>query len=340
MLRKAMVVALLLAGTVPAFSAKITLDKAWVKKHMNQVTTSIGMDVMDVKPAPNAPVDDGDIHMGGKSEDAGLPLVAEIMNAGLPPQAQALKFAQDHKGKSIHVTGAWRLWFEHPPTGADDGQVQAIQGEIKMTRPGNVKAWTNPDHMFEVHPITKFENGQTLEIANSVHMVDGIKQYDPKKVFPFYEGQVVTISETAGDSGTITMESSKSQYNYVIFLVSLQGNAVQTETQDGFLAYAEIFDWQGNLIPLTCSAGELCVRRMVIPNDTEPYTVLKLDKTKAAADVDGQCYQVLGIPRINLERVNYVLQHSDQYQDGSVFLPYEMILVGAKASNKCKVEKP
>ncbi len=333
MLRRILIISILLSST-PLFSAKIKLNKRWVQKHMNQVTTSVSMDVMDVKDSPNDPFDDGDIHMGGKSPDAGLPLVAEIMNAGLAPQAQALKFAQTHSGKTIHVTGVWRLWFEHPPNDKT-GQVQNINGTIKMTKPANVKRWTNPDHLFEVHPITEFtdDNGSRLQLSKSVQFVEGIKEFDPKTVFPYYEKKTVRISETGGSDGSLTLDSSKSQYNYVMFLVRLHGDASQTTSKDGYLLYGEIHDRQGKAIKLECDEEDSCVRRLVVAKDTQPYQVLKLATAK---HVDGKCFEVLGIPRINLERVSYILLNPDEFKNRPVYLPYEMILVGAKPSTLCQ----
>jgi hypothetical protein len=333
MLRKLLLVSLLISS-VPLFSADITLNKKWVQKHMNQVTTSITMDVRDVKDAPNNPFNDGDIHMGGKSPEAGLPLVAEIMNAGLKPQKQALEFAQKHSGKSIHVTGVWRLWFEHPPSGKGS-QVQKINGNIRLTKPAHVTRWTNPDHFFEVHPITEFadDGGVQLDLPDSIHFVDGIKKYDPKDVFPFYEQQEVEISETAGAKGTITIDSKKSKYNYVVFLVRFHGSATQTSSHDGYLLFGEICDWKGKQIELNCQEEQTCVRRMIVANDTQPFQVFNLAPAK---NMQGKCFKVLGIPRINLERVNYILKNPEEFADGPVYLPYEMILVGAEPSPLCK----
>jgi hypothetical protein len=333
MKRRILLIALLLIAT-PLFSAKITLNKKWIGQHMNEVTTSISMDVMDVKDRPNTPLADGDIHMGGKSLNAGLPLVAEIMNAGLPPEVKELKFAQSHSGKTIQMTGIWRLWFEHSPAGAA-GQIQKINGPIKMTRPAHVSGWTNPDHLFEVHPILSFgeKKADEMDFPESVHFVNGIKQYDLKTVFSYYEKKTVKIAESGGADGTISLDSTKSQYNYVKFVVRLQGKAVQTKSKDGYRLFGEIDDLKGNPIKLECDDEDACVRRMVVANDTEPFRFLKLSPGKS---MDGSCFLALGIPRINLERINFILQNPDDFKGHPIHLPYEMILVGAQTTTACK----
>ena len=72
-------------------------------------------------------------------------------------------------------TGVWRLWCEH--SGADP-QIQ-IQG--KPLQPFNA---TNPDHVFEVHPITVL-NGTS--VVDSLTPIDGFKTKDAEQAFTKYE---------------------------------------------------------------------------------------------------------------------------------------------------------
>src|SRR4051794_7553671 len=122
------------------------LQRKFVEDNKNRATIKVSLRVDHHLKTPH-PIkssgDDGDIHMAGRSDEIGLPLVAEIMNA-----ASQGKPATDLVNKSsaavpIEVTGVWRIWFEHP---ASSGM--QIQGE-----PVAVASDTNPDHVFEIHPI-------------------------------------------------------------------------------------------------------------------------------------------------------------------------------------------
>ena len=93
----------------------LALNKAFVQKVMNKATIGATLEV-DVHPNKPHTIskggDDGDIHMAGRADEIGLPLVAEIVNAKM--EAKALDVLNHTSpDKPLAVEGAWRIWFEH-----------------------------------------------------------------------------------------------------------------------------------------------------------------------------------------------------------------------------------
>ena len=95
-------------------------------------------------PSPSKPSNDGDIHISGTAPQIGLLTVAEILNAKDFPQT--LAFIQTRLGgQAVPMTGVWRIWPEH------GGESHHVQGQAD---PDDITD-TNPDHIFEIHPLTK-----------------------------------------------------------------------------------------------------------------------------------------------------------------------------------------
>lgn len=94
------------------------------------------------KPSPSKPSNDGDIHISGTAPEIGLLTVAEIMNAVDFPVT--LKHVQSKLGGTVQMVGVWRIWPEH------GGESHHVQGEADANDITN----TNPDHIFEIHPVT------------------------------------------------------------------------------------------------------------------------------------------------------------------------------------------
>jgi hypothetical protein len=94
---------------------------------------------------------DGEVRIGRWSHEAGFPGVVEIMNVATSGKA-ATKAARQAKNKKISATGAWRLWRERPGTGR---QLQAIGTEPAFSL--HVEFPSNPDHVFEIHSVTKVD---------------------------------------------------------------------------------------------------------------------------------------------------------------------------------------
>src|SRR4051812_13845868 len=150
---------LLIAASLPAET--LILKRAWVETFKDRATIDAAFIIDHAHKHANPAAEDGDIHVAGRApKEIGLPMVAEMMNAAgnLEKGAFDLIHVNEGNGKSTPITGAWRLWFEHPANSQ------------KQFDPVPVASNTNPDHSFEIHPITKY-GGQ--DVVGSFDFVKG-----------------------------------------------------------------------------------------------------------------------------------------------------------------------
>ncbi len=288
--------AAVLLAWVSAHAETLALKKTFVRQIMNRATIGATLEV-DVHPNKPHTIgkggDDGDIHMAGRANEIGLPLVAEIVNARMETAATDLLKSTAPK-KVVAVEGVWRIWFEHL------GKEDQIQGKT-VPVPGT----SNPDHLFEIHPITVFGG---VNLLSSFQPIPKYNAYPAKTAFPFYEKVAASLQST---DTAVMIQSGASKYNYAEFVIELAGNPKPVD--DGFLVLANVFDSNAEE-PVTTAP-----RRMVFVKGTPPADQVK-DLKK------GDTLHLLGIPRVNLAEV-YAIAEIAGKQAASVTLPYEMIVV-------------
>jgi hypothetical protein len=283
----------------------VSLTTGFVKKFKDKATipTTFRVDKHHNTPNPiGGGSDDGDIHIAGRDSVVQLPMVAEIING--KRENDTFNFLmQTTAGQSIPIVGVWRLWFEHP--GSDD----QIMGQT-VPVPTN----TNPNHIFEFHPIAKFGSFDCLDsfvpIADQSNEFRG---YPADKAFGAYEQRPGTITQ---DTNSIMITSNKAGYNYAEFEMRLTGDP--KDVGDGFIVLANVYNAgaPANADPLTENP-----RRMIFVKGSKPANTVATMKK-------GGKLHVLGIPRVNLNEVFAIasgLQGHDEYSAGG--LPYEMIIV-------------
>jgi len=290
------------ASRLSAQDFEVRLKKAWATKFADRTSIQAKMVIHHAHKSPN-PIksggDDGDMHFSGESADVGLPFVAEIVNAALPGEQSAVSDVKASEGSTsnVIVTGAWRLWFEHPST-------TQTQGAHNPFSPDN----TNPDHSFEIHPVSQIEQDG---VQASFVLIKNYTPYTADVAFPYFDKAKLTIK--ASSSG-ISLRSKKLKYNYVGFGIELTHKP--KKVSDGYIVLAKVLSGDGDE---EAANGE---RRMIF-----------VDGTAAAAKIQtaaaGDRFDVLGIPRINLNGVlALVAKHGTAQFDAQ--LPYEMIIVGVK----------
>lgn len=300
-----LLVALLLASPLTAFAdITISLTRGFVKKNKDRATISTTFEVDKFHKKPNrigTGSEDGDVHIAGRDTVVRLPMVAEILNGKLENDTFSFLLGLN-AGQSVPLTGVWRLWFEHP--GSED---QIMGGEVAV--PDD----TNPDHVFEFHPVTKFGNFDCRD--SLIPIVDQLKEFrghPADKAFASYEQRPGTISKT---NNGIMITSNKAGFNYVEFQMKLTGNP--KEVSDGFIVLANVFKPDDDEDePLTEQP-----RRMIFVKDSPPGDTIATMKK-------GETLHVLGIPRVNLNEVLAIadgLPGHDEYAFGG--LPYEIIIV-------------
>lgn len=282
----------------------VALSKGFVRKYKDKATIATDFLVDKHHNTPNAigsGSDDGDIHIAGRDSVVKLPMVAEIVNG--KREDDTLQFLlQTTAGQSIPVIGVWRLWFEHP--GHDD----QVQGDTVPPAAG-----TNPDHIFELHPLAEFGGFNCLD--SFLPIADGsteFRGYSADKAFSSYENRPGTITKT---KTAIMLTSNKAAYNYAEFEMRLTGKP--KDVGDGYIVFANVY-------PAGAGASADPVfedsRRMIFVKGSPPADAVKNKKK-------GDKLHVLGIPRVNLNEVYAIasaLLDDEEYSEG---LPYEMIIV-------------
>ena len=240
---------LVLASPAQA-TTEITLKNEFIEKYKNRATIEVDFLIVHAKDRPNSPSQDGDLHIAGLADEIDLAVVAEIMNAHDEHEARDLVKEFDGSGETIKMVGAWRIWTEH---GGDSEQVQGADiPEIVNS---------NPDHVFEIHPVTRIgEEG----LEGTFRDIEGYDYKNAESAFRRYE---VTKSELECGEDTTTIRTNMAGFNYPHFLIRLLEDPTH-EVKDGLTVFASVHD------PIT---EELLVtkRRMVFVKGTEPFDDVK-----------------------------------------------------------------
>ena len=288
-----------------ASTQTLVLQRSFIEKYKNRATIDATFIVDHAHPRPNPPVKDGDLHASGRSQEIGLPMVSEVMNAADSMQTNVVNaiHANEGNGVATPISGAWRIWFEHPST--------APQIQFNTVPPA---ANTNPDHCFEIHPITQYAGNAILP---SLHEISGYTPKDSEKAFGNYEKLSATLD--IGDE-TVTITSKKIGFNYVSFIAQLAGKPESLDNND-----AGISDGQVVLANVMNDAGdEVFVDnvRLIFIAGTQPFEEL-------ANAGEGATLEFLALPRVDLNAISAFIEAGGS---GTVIrkLPYEMIVVGAR----------
>jgi len=304
MRRIAGVAAILFSTWQLATAGILILKLAWVEEYKNRATIDASFIIDHAHKTPNAPAEDGDMHVSGRAaKEVGLPMVAEVVNARSADEKAALDLIHLREGQdvAVPVSGAWRVWFEHP----GDRQVQFQ----KVDKPGN----TNPDHNFEIHPVTKI--GDEL-LLKSFHVIQGFTPKPAKAAFEIYNKQEILIRAT---KTAVTLEAKKVGFNYAVFRMRLLGKPKKLK-DDGLAALADVLDNKAG------DEDALAVKiRMIFVARTKPWELVQ-------GKDDGDEFDAIGIPRVDLAQIAAFAANA-----GSAGvkrkLPYEMIIVDARTVN-------
>jgi hypothetical protein len=298
-------VALLVIG--PLTNAQtLVLQRSFIEKYKNRATIDGTFMVDHAHKRPNSAAADGDLHASGRSDDVGLPMVSEVMNAAEDQQGSVIDAIHANEGNAAAtpISGAWRIWFEHPSV--------VPQVQFATVPPA---ANTNPDHCFEIHPITQFAGDSIL---NSLHEISGYAPKDAEHAFGNYEKLSATFTI---DNETVTITSKKVGFNYVKFTAELAGKREPLDenelgVSDGQAVIANV---------MNNTEDEVLVDnvRLIFIAGTQP-------SEEVANAPEGATLELLALPRISLNAISAFIQAGGS---GTVIrkLPYEMIVVGARS---------
>jgi hypothetical protein len=206
--------------------------------------------------------------------------------------------ANEGTPNTITLTGAWRLWFEHPPTSGSQIQFDTVPPAAN----------TNPDHCFEIHPLTKVGPS---DVATQLHDIPGFTPKDAAAAFGTYEKLSVSVQATAT---AVTLISTKSGYNYVLFTMFTTSKTGKLD-DGGIAVFADALPEGGD----DTGAVAKQVRMIFVPGS---------DPWKQAQNLPvGSELTVLGIPRVNLNAISGLLTPNKPSPAVQKKLPYEMIIV-------------
>ena len=273
----------------------IVLRKSFIDSLKNKVTIDANYKVVKMHKYPNTAKKDGDMHIAGYADNIDLPVVAEIMNAKDENEAVNILRTFEDTADQITIKGAWRIWCEHTKNYRQDQYAPLIK--IKNT---------NPDHVFEIHPITMI---QDRDILNSLKGIDGYSYKEAAKAFERYSKIKCRLQDL---NDRVLIETKGVGYNYAEFHIEITDSS-QLVTDDGRFIICKVKDKTGKTVYEKM--------RMVFPKNSEAEKKVKvLGK--------GDTMHVLGIPRVDLALVSYRIKHSvDHPYMLGWNLPVEMIIV-------------
>jgi hypothetical protein len=285
----------------------LSLKKDFINQVKDKATVDTDLRVDEQSPLHSISEkgNDGDIHMAGRDNVIKLPLVAELLNARLEPDAMKFlkKISDGQAAKSVSVTGVWRIWFEHPGPGQ-------VQGPTVPPPSGS-----NPDHVFELHPLTRFGSFDCLDsfvnITNpNVSPAKAYKAYSATRAFGEYEKLKAAIKAT---STRVLLATSQVGFNYTEFVIELAGKP--KDMGDSLMVMARIYDSEDPEEPIIET-----LHRMVFVKGSPPAIAIQGLKK-------GAMLHVLGIPRVNLSEVMAIANKNGNKEVKDIPLPYELIIV-------------
>jgi hypothetical protein len=254
---------------------KFVLSMDFIEKYADRVT--IETDFRVARVGHKHPQDkDGEVHIGGVAKEAKLPTVAELTNPETEDINHFLDLASKNgvSSRTVPLKGAWRLWTEHP------GTLPQEQGASLPDR----FADSNPDHVFEIHPITAVGDRSLL------HTFRPIPEFPPNDAnvaFLAYENTKCRIRKNASN---VEITANGVGFNFVEFILEI-GDLSQHEVDDGRMVLCQVRDTEGELL--------IRRRRMVFVKGTQP-------ELRVRQMQEGDRIRVIGIPRINLRLMKWL----------------------------------
>ena len=276
---------------------QITLRRSFIDSLKNKVTISADYVVDKAHAHPNPPAKDGDMHIAGRAESIGLPIVAEIMNA--KGQTSAVQFVHSVEGtdRTTGITGVWRIWCEHA------GEDLQVQGE-----PLTAFQTTNPPHVFEIHPITRFGTFNLLPTLKPIVGFDYKTAEDALFRYAAARSQILVNSDN-----TVTIQTNGIGFNYVECKIELLNEPV--EEDDGRFVFCKILSLENEIIAQKV--------RVAFVKGSRPETV---EESLAV----GKMMHIVAIPRIDLALVAFRADHANDTRFPNILnwnLPFELVAV-------------
>jgi hypothetical protein len=274
---------------------EIEINKPFIERYKNRVAIQTTFTVDKAMGSPLPPPFDGDLHFAGRAPQIALPIVAEIVNADDEKAAIEVVHAAAGTGKPLAVSGVWRIWPEHA------GSAEEEQGN-PLPALGSYK----PDHVFEIHPVTRIDGVQ----LGGFTPVKGFKPGGAQRTFGIYEKVSSTLRVKPK---TVSIVTETGLYNDVEFIMKIADDP-QLVVADGRFVMASAMDLDGNLLVKRL--------RMVFARGTPPERAVRLLK-------GGDRLHVYGMPRLDFAEISRrVRDHGMNPAPLTQPLPYEIVILG------------
>ncbi len=200
--REATVAYLSAHAELSAKTVEIELNRAFLERYKDRVGITTTFTVDKAMQNPVARFLDGDLHAAGRAPEIALPVVAEIVNAASEKEATDLVHGAEGTGRPLKISGVWRIWPEHA------GSAKEEQGT-----PLPVEESDNPSHVFEIHPVTRINDVETLD---SFRPVEGYLPGEARATFDIYEKVKCTLTVKPE---TVLIVTRTGLFNNVEFLM-------------------------------------------------------------------------------------------------------------------------
>lgn len=181
---------------------------------------------------------------------------------------------------------------------------------MKLSQATIKKKTTNPDHVFEIHPITSVGN---IDVTQSIHNIKGYTPKNAKTAFTQIQKKKCYVSST---NKTISFQTTVIGQNYIDLWIRLDS---LWEVEDGAFAFCTILD--SNFNPDNDKVEKKTVSaktRIVFVKNSEALTT-------AMQKNIGDFMHILGTPRVSLAILS---DAADQPALLKGKLPFEIIAAG------------
>lgn len=231
-------------SSASAWAAELRLRKSLLEQQQDRVTITITAVADHIGDSPHPILEDCDLHVPLRTDDIRVSVLGELKNACSTPPADGAtswteRIYRETHGRAVPVTGVFRIWLEHPPSGS------TIQSEDDRV------PWydnSNPDHQVELHPLLRIggldffahirrieENGEAFE-----------NLYGPSKLKTVLKKKITIQEIASGSDVLVDIRGKKTVYNHW----GLRGRVVSPPAQlaDGTRILLDVFDGT-NVIP-------------------------------------------------------------------------------------------
>ncbi len=205
-------VTVLCGGAWPALGAELQLRETLLQAQRDRVTATVAAVVDHIGASAHPIGEDCDQHVPLRSRDINVPFIGEVKNAcsEIPPGASQAYWSdriyEETHGRAATVTGAFRIWLEHPPAGA------AVQSEAARV------PWydtSNPDHQVELHPLTQVGAldflGHVKRIRQGSQMFTG---YGPPQLTTVLKKKLTVQRRQVGGVAFVRLVGTKTGNNH------------------------------------------------------------------------------------------------------------------------------